>query len=91
MGGKIFDRPSSDEASLLRMKLSPGSASEWTRAAFRLSPVFSFSGDEPLPENAPMGSGVGRGGCPGGQRGTVTPREPPLLSVGPSGGLGALS
>jgi len=73
MGGKILDRPSSDETSLLRMKLSPGLASELTRVAFRRSPVFPFSGDEPPPENTLTGSGVGSGGCPRGQRGTAPP------------------
>ena len=59
MGGKTWDRPSSDAAGLLRMKLSPrlGLRSE-TRVAFGLSPVFPFSGDEPPPENVAWGRDV---------------------------------
>jgi hypothetical protein len=40
MGGRTLDRPWSDEAHAFERGLAPGSASQLTRATFRLSPVF---------------------------------------------------
>jgi hypothetical protein len=57
MGGRILSRPWSDEANLFERGLAPGAASQLTRGAVRLSPVFPLSGDEPPPEDPQRGRG----------------------------------